>query len=331
MRRLAPVIGLFLLSPLVAEFLLGNLPITMLVSLVVLAPMYGGGALLVRESARRLGRGWPTMALFAVAYGVIEEGLTTFSLFNPDYAGAHLMDAGYVPALGIAVPWTVAVLALHAVWSISVPIAVVETFVPGRRTTPWLGRTGLIVTCAVFAFGIAGSIVTTEATWAYTPSAGQVAGSLVVVAALVAAGLYAGRGTRAPRPGRAVPHPLAVGAGALIAGFAERSVPDGWNPVLSVPAALVLIFGSVAAIRYWSAAPGWDARHRLAAAAGAMGAYAIVSFPQGPVIPVAPAIDLAGNAIFTFGAAVLVAFAVRACRRAPAPEPATSPRPHHTH
>ena len=50
MRRLLPALGLFLLSPLVAEFLLGNLAITSLSALVVLAPLYGGGALLVREA-----------------------------------------------------------------------------------------------------------------------------------------------------------------------------------------------------------------------------------------------------------------------------------------
>ena len=36
MRRLAPAIGLFFLAPLAGEFLLGNLPITMLPALLVL-------------------------------------------------------------------------------------------------------------------------------------------------------------------------------------------------------------------------------------------------------------------------------------------------------
>ena len=52
MRRIAPAVGLFFLAPLVAEFLLGNLPIKLLSALIVLAPLYGGGALLIRE--------WPT-------------------------------------------------------------------------------------------------------------------------------------------------------------------------------------------------------------------------------------------------------------------------------
>jgi hypothetical protein len=135
-RRVLPAIALFLLAPLVAEYLLGNLPITLLFALVLLAPMYGGGALLIREAARHRGRGLGTVLVLGVAYGVLEEGLVTQSLFNPGYVGAHLLDEGFVPALGIAVPWTLFVLALHAVWSTTVPIVLVEACVPHRRTTP---------------------------------------------------------------------------------------------------------------------------------------------------------------------------------------------------
>src|ERR1700750_2662395 len=106
MRRVLPAIALFFLSPLVAEFLLGDFTFAQLTFLVLLAPAYGGAAVLIRECTRRTGRGWPTMVLLALAYGVLEEGLETQSLFNPDYLHAHLLDTGYVPALGIAVPWT---------------------------------------------------------------------------------------------------------------------------------------------------------------------------------------------------------------------------------
>jgi hypothetical protein len=63
-----------------SEFLLGNLPITLLAGLVLLAPMYGGGALLIREITRRAGRGVPTMLLLGTAYGLLEEGIATQSL-----------------------------------------------------------------------------------------------------------------------------------------------------------------------------------------------------------------------------------------------------------
>ncbi|MER7505258.1 hypothetical protein AB0L05_17335 [Nonomuraea pusilla] len=44
MRRILPALGLALLSPLVAEFLLGDFPLTHLPFLVMLAPTYGGAA-----------------------------------------------------------------------------------------------------------------------------------------------------------------------------------------------------------------------------------------------------------------------------------------------
>ena len=62
LRRAAPAVGLVFLAPLVAEFLLGNLPVTLLFGLVLLAPLYGGGALLIREVTRRAGRGVPSTA-----------------------------------------------------------------------------------------------------------------------------------------------------------------------------------------------------------------------------------------------------------------------------
>ena len=44
-RRLPAVLSLFVLSPLIAEYLLGSLPVSMLAVLPVMALMYGSGAL----------------------------------------------------------------------------------------------------------------------------------------------------------------------------------------------------------------------------------------------------------------------------------------------
>src|ERR1035438_2814670 len=88
-RSISAAVALIFTAPLVAEFLLGNLPIKMLVALVALAPMYGGAALLIREVVRRTGRGWPSILLLGAAYTLIEEGFVTQSLFNPDYLKMH--------------------------------------------------------------------------------------------------------------------------------------------------------------------------------------------------------------------------------------------------
>src|SRR5699024_11345040 len=76
--RLLPPFVLLVLSPFVGEFLLGNIepvPSSWLASLLPLVLLYGGGALVIREMTRRLGRGYPTMALFAVGYALLEEGI----------------------------------------------------------------------------------------------------------------------------------------------------------------------------------------------------------------------------------------------------------------
>src|SRR5215216_6308961 len=139
---MAPVLLLLVIPPLVAEFLLGDVTLASLPALVLFIPLYGGGALLIREVVRRRGGGWPAIVVFAAAFGVVEEGLATQSLFNPDYAHQHLLSSGFLPALGIAIPWTVYVLSLHVIWSICTPIALVESMFPSRRTEPWLRTPG---------------------------------------------------------------------------------------------------------------------------------------------------------------------------------------------
>src|ERR1700733_14321718 len=189
-RRVAPAFGLFFVAPLVAEFLLGDLPIKLLGALVVLAPMYGGGALLIREVVRRTGRGWPTILVLAFAYAVLEEAFTTQTLFNPNYLhlNLHLLQPAYIPALGIGAWWTIFVLTLHTVWSISVSIALVEALVPDRATTPWLGGIGLAVTCVLFTLGAAASTALEIKQDHYVASTSQfAAAALVCIIAIVVA------------------------------------------------------------------------------------------------------------------------------------------------
>jgi hypothetical protein len=134
---------LLVLAPLVAEFLLGDFTLRQIGFIAVFIPQYGGGALLVREVARRLGGRWPAILLLAVAYALVEEGLTTQSLFNPNYAGERPLDFGYIPALGTSLNWTVFVLTLHIVWSIGSSVAIAESRAGEPASVPWFGRRGL--------------------------------------------------------------------------------------------------------------------------------------------------------------------------------------------
>ncbi|MBO3749463.1 hypothetical protein J5X84_25570 [Streptosporangiaceae bacterium NEAU-GS5] len=317
MRKYLPVWGLFCTAPLVAEFLLGDFPITFVVSLALLAPLYGGAAVLIRETARRTGRGWPTMVLLGLAYGVFEEGILTQSLFNPDYAGAHLLERGFIPALGIALPWTLFVLTLHTVWSVGVPIAMLEELAGERRTTPWLGRVGLIVTSVLFTAGSIAIFFGSYADGKFMAPWPRLVAVLVVVAALIVAAFKVpqprSRTGAAPRPWAPFALTLALGAVFMVA-FTEASA------VVTVAGFLVLFAVAAVATVVWSGRPGWDGRHRVALAGGALLTYAWHGFTMTSLVPSTPLIDLVSHILFAAGAVALLGSAYRRATPAKVPE-----------
>ena len=324
MRRVAPALVLFFLAPLISEFLLGDLPLTLLPALIVLAPMYGGGALLVREMVRRTGRGWPSIFVLGFVFAVFEEAFTTQTLFNPDYLhlNAHLLQPAYIAALGIGGWWTMYVLTLHTVWSISTSIALTEALFPERGNAPWLGWPGLIVTGLLLALG---AVLMTKFTlkgdpFMASPRQFAVAGVVCVLGAIVAFRLP--RATKLGSAGHA-PSPWLVGAFALCMTSVFMLVQPalGWKAVGSY---LVLYGTALGVITAWSRRSGWDGRHRLALAAGAALTYAWHSFPQRCVVPVSQKLDLAGNVVFSLGAVLLIWMAAKRTSAGLAGTPAAS-------
>ncbi|GAA3302979.1 hypothetical protein GCM10020218_099550 [Dactylosporangium vinaceum] len=310
MRRNA--VALFFLAPLVAEFLLGDFGLNALFALLFLAPMYGGGAILIREVARRTGRGWPAMLTLALAYGVIEEGLVTQSLFNPDYAGLHLLRHWFIPGLGISVPWTITVLAVHTVWSIAVPIALVENLSPATRTTPWLRGPGLVVAAALAVAGAAMNIFGTRSTDHFTAPWPRLAGAALVAVALI--GLAFRWRHPAPAAGP-VPSPwwllvLTLAAGAL---FRLPAAVPTWA---AVGLMAVAFGGMTAVVLRLSRRDGWGDAHRLALAAGATLTYAWHSFFMTPFQGDGPVITPVSHAVFAALALLLLYCELRALRRA---------------
>ena len=310
-QSVLPAIGLFFLAPLVAEFLLGNLSITMLSALIVLAPSYGGGALLIRELVRRSGRGWPTMVLLALAYGILEEAFTTQSLFNPNYLSLnmHLLQPAYIPALGIGGWWTVFVLALHTVWSISVPIALVEATVPERATTPWLGRSGLWIAAVLFVLGSAAVTLGSYRQDHFVSSIAQFIAAAVAIALLVFVAFNV-RDPGGPGSFGFVPNPWFAGALALACGSAILMIPPRWG-WWAACAILLIELGMAIAVLIWAKRGGWSLRHKLALASGAALAYAWHSFMQPPVAGGRGIVGRVGNAVFTLGVLALIGFAAK--------------------
>ena len=309
LRRVAPAIGLFFVTPLVAEFLLGNMTIKMLGMLAILAPVYGGAALLVRESVRRAGRGWASILVLALAYGILEEAFLTETLFNPNYMGLnlHLLDPAFIAALGIGGWYTVFVLTLHTVWSISVSIALIEALVPDRVTSPWIGRLGLGLIAVIFTLAAVSmaSFSIRQDYHHFAASRTQFFWSAIALLVLtVSAFRLPLRLNSTARGG--VPPPWIPGLMALVASSAFLLVPMAWG-WLAVGVYLLLDAVVAAAILFWAARKGWDERHKVALAGGAAMAYAWHAFIQIPALGTADVFGRIGNLVFAVLAVILIA------------------------
>jgi hypothetical protein len=325
-RHLRSALGLFLLAPLVGEFLLGNLPITMLWLLLLLAPLYGGGALLIRETSRRFNLGWPGMVVLGLAYAVVEEAFVTQSLFNPNYVGLRLLDYGYIETLGISGWWTVFVLGIHTIWSTSVPIALVEVLTPEARRTPWLGAPGLAVAAALFLTSGGLLYVFQHQMDPFQASSAQLAVSAGVVVMLIALAFALGR-VKPPVPVRGERPPSAgfAGGAAFVLGSAFMGAaaltPSSGTPGLDIPAAasiavmiLLLAAGCLMCWR-WSRRGGWSLQHQLAVAGGLLLTYVWYGFVQRPSSGgVSATVDILGNVVFATAAVLLLIFAARSSR-----------------
>lgn len=310
-RRVAPAIGLFFLSPFISEYLLGDFPLTKIGYLLILAPLYGGGALLIREVVRRSRKGWPTMLMLAFAYAVLEEAFTTQTLFNPNYLklNLHLLQHAYIPSLGIGGWWTIFVLTLHTVWSISTSIALVEACVPERSTTPWLQWPGLTVDSILFVLAVIASTRFQMKNDPFRATGMQFAVSgLVVAAAAIVAFLLPARpaGTEsAPAPNPGLPGMIALVAGSI---FLVTPATWAWGAV-AVYIALDLIV--IAVVTAMSRRSGWGGRHRLALAAGAALAYGWHAFLQKPVDGTSGPTVLASHALCLLIVLAVIFFAAR--------------------
>ncbi len=317
-QRALPSVALFLLAPLIAEFLLGNMSITHLGLLAILAPLYGGGAILIRESVRRTGRGWPTIFVVALAYGVLEEAFLMQSLFNPNFLGLnlHLLNPAYLPVLGVGAWYTVFVLTLHTVWSISVPIALVESLVPKRADCPWLGRVGFAVVAMAFAIAciaVAFSTIRRDPAH-FVASHPQLTWSAAIVLALIATAFRL-QGRPGVKTDGTVPNPWILGIGSFAFATAFLVVPRSWS-WWAVRACLALDIAAILLITRWSRRMGWERIHKHALAGGAAMAYAIHAFIETPSVGQSGAITRIGNLVFAVLAAILLVVGASVVRHA---------------
>jgi len=159
-RPRLPVLALLLLAPSIPELLTGSTPITTLffdplafaISFLGIVGLYGTGALLIREFAVRFHKGWASILLLGAAYGIAEEGFAVHTFFEP--GGRPPVDAlgWYGHAFGVNWLWALGLTAFHAVYSIALPILLVQLWFPAVKAVRWLDRGAVALVATIYLF-----------------------------------------------------------------------------------------------------------------------------------------------------------------------------------
>jgi hypothetical protein len=314
LQRLAPALSLLLLAPWVGEYLLGSSPIqNVFAGLVLLVPMYGGGALLIREVTRRTGRGWPTILFLAAAYGVIEACLADQSLFNPSFFNIDSQKVAPIPWLGISAYDTLTYVVGHVIWSISVPIAIVEMLTPARSRSPWLSKTGLALTGVLYLIGCAIVFSFIYAEEKFIASPVQLASSSAVALLLIAIAFSLRKKTRrAAHSSRTLLKPWPLGIGSFAASSLFFAKPESW---IGVILGIIILCIAWLLVRHWSSYQGWSIQHQFALVAGAVLTYAWGGFMVTWLLWPDNSIAWIGNVLFALIAIALLIVTAKRIRR----------------
>lgn len=141
---------LVVLTPLIAELSFST-PLRYAWLVLLWMPIYGAGVLLIRETVRRTGRGWPSVLLLGAAFELIEDGIGLQALSSPHLY--HAADWG-IRILGLNVTYWEANVVYHMVFTVAIPILLADLLFPAHRDVPYLKNTGLAVTTAVALLGV---------------------------------------------------------------------------------------------------------------------------------------------------------------------------------
>ncbi|CAM5643043.1 putative Serine/arginine repetitive matrix protein 2 [Streptomyces afghaniensis 772] [Streptomyces afghaniensis] len=273
-HRVAPVVTLFLMAPLLGEVVGAALRLSYFVEplrVVSILCFYGAGVVLLREIAQRLRlNGWG-IVLLGVAYALIEEGLALQTIFNPQGMDGETM---YGRAAGVNWFWAVLVCGYHVVWSVLIPIGVVHILFPRESGSPWLSRRKLAVFGGVFALGTALFALISLLRSDFRLSVVEIGAVLAIVGMLTLTASRC-RARDTPRVPQRLPGPMRAGWTGLGFGLVWFAfhlmafIGGGISFVWWVLAAVLVAIAAAAIVARW-VRHGWTARHQLAASLGAV-------------------------------------------------------------
>ena len=276
-RRAGAIWTLVILAPLIAEVLTGSTRVSFIYVFIPEMMVWGGGALLCRELARRWHAGITSLLLLGLALSTAEEFLIQQTSLAPlPFPGAN---AVYARWWGVNWVYFLFMLGFESVWVVLVPVQTTELIFSRHRESSWLRTRGMIVTGIVLLLGcrIAWYGWTQQARKRLNaapydpPLAALACGAAAILVLILLAWLLRSHGqAESSTTRRAVPVLLpAIAAFILSAGwFSLMGLVFSPNPWLSATRAVIaaIAWGTASYLlfSYLAAARGWNDFHRWA-------------------------------------------------------------------
>ncbi|MGI0132886.1 MAG: hypothetical protein ACREDK_07355 [Thermoplasmata archaeon] len=323
--RAHPILCLLILTPGIPEYLSTSSSLTVLVAAPPIfflflgfnLALYGPGVLLIREAMVRWRKGWATVLLLGAAYAILEEGIALSTMFNP-HAGPVGSLGFYGHYAGVNWVWSVGIVMVHVLFSISVPILLFGFVFPDRRDHPLVTPRQISVVAGILAVDVVLLMAVVWRSEGFFAGAPLLAGSLATMALLIAIArvvptdllrAFAGRPT-APPIAFAVLGAILLPGTFLIEGVAQA---EHLAPTLAmVMLTAFYLVGLVLALSFIGAT--CHERQLLGFATGVLGSIAVVGFVASLPVPVVLVGDVA-----------LIVFLHRLWAAHPAPAAASSP------
>ncbi len=283
LKQLSPGTALLLLGPVLGELVSGHQSLFEFLNplaFVLTALPYGFGALVCRELVVRWGKGWFSLVLLGIAYGLYEEAIVARSFWDPDWAelGA-LRDYTYWRG----VTWTYAEVLIHFHLTISIlsSVTLAHILYPEQRHERWLSNRGLLI-CFV---GLALWTPALVAFNPFMPPVGGLALAVLAIAGLMVAARQLPAQVFPPRHGtstRPLWYGVVAAANMTIVFVTVFMLPEAnlsWLPTWPVAFVFVaaLDAGAFWLILRWSGnGSTWDDRHKLALVCGMLAFFIVM-------------------------------------------------------
>jgi hypothetical protein len=270
-----PALALFLLAPVIGELLSGSAPPAEFFTpfgFLMIVCLYGSGAVVIRELKTRWKKGIGSILLLGAAYGVLEEALLVTSWFSPYWTDLGQM-AVYGRWLNINWVWAEMLTIYHAVFSITIPILLVELAYPNKRDENWIGKKLLILLVGVlFALTVFGYWLFSTLMKYWTPLPQYLIGTAIMITFIyLARRLPPDWGTHGQKP---LPKPInlwliaAAASFAFFLGFYSSPSLIPWPLAILYGILLTILFTKFITRYNWREKP--NNMHTLALCSGAL-------------------------------------------------------------